>query len=229
MADRLFIIGDSFARPSNDGSFYGKNLRNDFPELEVVIAGVGSRDAQSIIDDWTKILPQLDEKDYLIVALPVFSRTRLPLEEKEWGEMFNMEILYKNKFIGTSSYVNHISLEFFGNNFDASYFESMLNPQRIINGSKAAEKNFFEIIESLRRLTKPKHYVFSWAHFEEESIPFDDRDVLFSKIGVWRTIGDIFLEGNCPEFWHNDFHWEGTTHKAFSEMIKKEFGLLRIL
>ncbi len=227
MADRLFIIGDSFASPSNDGSFYGKNLKTDFPRLEVVTAGVGSRDVQSIIDDWIKITPYLDEKDYLIVSIPVFSRTRLPLKESEWGEMFNREILYKNKFIGTSSYTKEIDLEFFGNTFDANYFESMMNPQKIINGTKAAEKNFFEIIESLKKLTKSKTYLFSWARFEGENIPFDHYDILFEKLGVWRTIGDLFLENGGPKEWNNDFHWEATTHKAFSEMVMKELELVR--
>jgi hypothetical protein len=227
MSDRLFIIGDSFASASNDGSFYGKILKKSFPDLEVVSAGIGSRDIQSIIDDWIKIIPYLDEKDYLIISIPAFSRTRLPLAEKEWGEMFNKEILYKNKFIGTASYKKGIELEFFGNTFDSDYFESMMNPQKIINATKAAEKNFFEIIGSLKKLTLCKMYIFSWVKFEDENAPFDDYDVLFRKIGVWRTIGDLVRENGGPKEWTNDFHWEGTTHTAFAEMIKKEFGLKR--
>jgi hypothetical protein len=226
MADKLIIIGDSFASPSNDASFYGKFLEEDFPHLEVKWYGIGSRDVQSIIDDWIKVLPRLDDEDYLIVALPVFSRTRLPLSEKEYG---GMDLLgnYKNRFIGTSSYVKGVDLEFFGSTFDTYYFESMLNPQKIISSTKAAELNFFEVIGSLKKLTKSKHYIFSWSKFENKSKPFDDRDDLFAKLGIWKTIGDVYLERGQPKEWEGDFHWEYSTHLAFSEMIKKEFGMKR--
>jgi hypothetical protein len=99
MNNRLFIIGDSFAAPSNDASFYGKILQEDFPRMKVAWAGQSSRDLQSIIDDWIKLLPHLTENDYLIVAIPVFYRTRLPLAEKNWNNMYLNIINFTNIFI----------------------------------------------------------------------------------------------------------------------------------
>ena len=229
MKNRLFIIGDSFASPSNDRSFYGNVLKEYFPEMEVAYSGQSSRDVQSIIDDWIKLLPHLTENDYLIVAIPVFYRTRLPLAEKNWDNMNLNNINFTNRFVGTPSYLNGTDLEFFGSSFDGSDLEKLLNSQRIINSTAVSEINFFEIIESLRKITKAKNYAFSWAEFERSPKPFDDCVELKRKIGIWRTIRDDFFEfGSDNPLNEHDRHWQKDTHGAFARMIIKEFKLKRI-
>lgn len=229
MNNRLFIIGDSFASPSNDGSFYGKILREELPEIEVSWGGQGSRDVQSIIDDWIKLLPHLTENDYLIVAIPVFFRTRLPLSEDNWKDSGLIGMNFINRFIGTQSYLEGTDLEFFGRTFNVAYLENITNNERIINSTKASEINFFEVIDALRKITKAKNYVFSWAEFERSPKPFDDYVELKRKIGIWRTMRDDFLEFGTKyvntEF---DEHWQKDTHIAFAQMIIKEFKLKRI-
>jgi hypothetical protein len=229
MNNRLFIIGDSFAAPSNDGSFYGKILQEDFPRMKVAWAGQSSRDLQSIIDDWIKLLPHLTENDYLIVAIPVFYRTRLPLAEKNWNNMDLNGINFKNRFIGTPSYLDGTELEFFGSSFDGLHLEKLLSNQRVINSTAASEINFFEIIESLRKITKAKNYAFSWEEFERSPKPFDDCVELKRKIGIWRTIRDDFFEfGSKFDNAENDRHWQKDTHLAFAKMIIEEFDIKKI-
>jgi hypothetical protein len=227
--NRLFIIGDSFATPSNDGSFYGKILREEFPEIEVSWGGQGSRDVQSIIDDWIKLLPHLTENDYLIVAIPVFFRTRLPLSEDNWGDIGLTGMNLIKRFVGTQSYKEGTDLEFFGRTFNGSYLESITNNQSIINSTKASEINFFEVIDALRKITKAKNYAFSWAEFERPPKPFDDYAELKRKIGIWRTMRDDFLEfGSKYINAEHDRHWQNDTHKAFANMIIKEFKIKKI-
>lgn len=227
--NRLFIIGDSFACPSNDQSFYGKILKEHFPEILVSWSGKSSRDMQSIIDDWIKLLPYLTENDYLIVAIPVFYRTRLPLAEKNWENTNMNGINFKNRFVGTQSYGNRTELEFFGDAFDGVYLENLTNTQRVINSTKVSEINFFEVILSLRKITKAKNYAFSWAEFESPQKPFDDYEKLKEKIGIWRTIRDDFFEfGSDNPNDEHDRHWQKDTHLAFAKMIAEEFNLKKI-
>lgn len=232
-ANRLFIIGDSFAAPSNDGSFYGKILSEELPEIEVSWGGQGSRDVQSIIDDWIKLLPHLTENDYLIVAIPVFFRTRLPLSEDNWEDLGLTGMNLIKRFVGTQSYKEGTDLEFFGRTFNTQYLESITNNQRIINSTKASEINFLEVIDALRKITKAKNYAFSWAEFEGSPKSFDDYTELKRKMGIWRTIRDDFLEfgtgnSNPDSNAEYDGHWQKDTHRAFAQMIIKEFKIKKI-
>ena len=227
--NRLFIIGDSFASPSNDGSFYGKILSEELPEMEVSWNGQGSRDVQSIIDDWIKLLPHLTENDYLIVAIPVFFRTRLPLSEDNWEDIGLTGMNLIKRFVGTQSYKEGTDLEFFGRTFNTQYLESITNNERIINSTKASEINFFEVIDALRKITKAKNYAFSWAEFERSPKPFDDYAELKRKIGIWRTMRDDFFEfGTKYTNAEHDLHWQKDTHRSFAQMIIKEFKIRRI-
>ena len=227
MRSRLFIIGDSFACASQDGSFYGNFLQDNFPEIDIIPIGRPSRDVQSIIDDWIKLLPILKKNDYLIVAIPTFDRTRFALAENSWTDMDNYNrISFKNRFIGTGGLVaDACELDFFGKNYDKNYFDSLMVTQKIINSSKASEFNYFEIINSLKKMTQSKNYIFSWAEFENNEVPFDDYHRLKKKMGIWKTLNDAFLESNGPKKWEYDTHWHKVTHMAFAEMIKKEFNL----
>jgi hypothetical protein len=229
MKNRLFIIGDSFASPSNDQSFYGRILQENYPEIRVSWGGQSSRDIQSIIDDWIKLLPHFTENDYLIVAIPVFYRTRLPLAEKNWGNVDLNGINFTNRFVGTPSYRDGTELEFFGSSFEASHLEKLLNNQRVINSTAVSEINFFEIIESLRKISRAKTYAFSWAEFERSPRPFDDYNELKNKMGIWRTIRDDFFEfGSENPNNEHDRHWQKDTHSAFAKMVAGEFGLRKI-
>lgn len=230
MNNRLFIIGDSFAAPSNDTSFYGKVLKADFPRMMVSWSGRPSRDIQSIIDDWIKLIPYLTENDYLIVAIPGFYRTRLPLAEKNWENIDLNGVNFKNRFVGTPSYQDGTELEFFGDSFDRKYFDNLTNNQRVINSTAVSEINFFEIILSLRKLTKAKNYAFSWEEFERSPRPFDDYTELKNKMGIWRTIRDDFFEfGSQNPNDEHDRHWQKDTHSAFAKMIAKEFNLVNTI
>ena len=78
MKGRFMILGDSFAMPSNDGSFYGRVLEERYKDIRIQWYGMPSRDVQTVLDTWIKLASQLKKEDDLVVVLPDFSRTRLP-------------------------------------------------------------------------------------------------------------------------------------------------------
>ena len=87
---KLIVIGDSFVVPITYSKNY--NIKTDywvkvltqfdmFKEKELYVDGRGGRDIQTIIDNWIKVLPILNEDDFLIIAIPFFKRTRIPVNK----------------------------------------------------------------------------------------------------------------------------------------------------
>ena len=84
----VFIIGDSFCTKRSDKIqdliFWVDELKLNLLEFNIMCDGEPSRDSQTIIDNWVKIIPLIDNDDFLIICLPNFGRTRLPLSEKNY-------------------------------------------------------------------------------------------------------------------------------------------------
>jgi len=197
-----------------------------FPDIDVINDGDPSRDAQTILDHWIKIIPELRSDDYLIVVIPALGRTRLPLTKKNQGnvEVGNVKLI--NRFKGTDSYDNE-EIEFFGDSFDRKYFTNILIPQMTINSSKASEYNLMEIVESLSKLTACKKYIFSWTEIDRLNIPLDDKQVLTRKMGKWITLHSEFVQSEGKKGFKGDLHWASETHIAFSNFIAKEFAIVK--
>lgn len=226
MKPRLVIIGDSFAKPSMDESFYGYFLQEMFPDIEVIFDGDSSRDAQTILDHWIKIIPELGVEDYLIVVFPLLGRTRLPLAKNHHTGVPVGNYNLVTRFKGTDSYLDE-EIELFGDSFNQKYFYDLLIPQMVMNSSKAAEDNFLEIVESLSKLTVCKKYIFTWADLDRLNIPLDDKKALVSKMGKWITLNSEFVNSGGRRGFKDDLHWSKETHIAFSNFISKEFRITR--
>ena len=229
MSGRLLIIGDSFARPSyRKEDFYGTRLQKRIPGVEVRVDGEPSRDIQTIIDHWIKVLPELDENDYLIIVIPFFGRTRLPIDKEHWGLFKIGETNVTNRFVGTPSYnPESVEIEFYGKKFDREYFLELLKPQEIILSGNASDHNFLEIISALEKITRSKKYVFTWDDTENPRRTFDSKRELSKKMGGWKTLHQEFIDSNGMIGKEYDHHWAQSTHVLFSNFIIKEFGLNR--
>jgi hypothetical protein len=229
MKPRLVIIGDSFARPSyREEDFYGHILQKMIPDIEVRVDGEPSRDIQTIIDHWIKILPELTENDYLIVVIPYFGRTRLPIHKDHWGSYKVGETEIIKRFVGTPSYNSqNVDIEFYGKEFTREYFMELLKGQEIILSGNASECNFLEIISSLKKITRPKSYVFTWDYVNNPGRTFDNKPELAKKMGGWETLHNDFINTNGAIGKEHDSHWSPLTHTLFSDFIIKEFGLNR--
>jgi len=226
MKPRLIIIGDSFAQGVNDGSFYGDILQERFPWIEMISDGAPSRDAQTIIDHWIKIIPEIRPDDYLVIIIPIMERSRLPLAEKHQSPVTIGKTILVNRFIGTQSY-NNQEIEIFGDSFNLNYYNNILTPQVVINSSKASQNNLFEVVASLIKITPCKKYVFSWDVIDRTDTPFDDKKRLVGKMGGWITLNSEFVSTGGKRGFKDDLHWAFETHLLFSEFISVEFGLSR--
>ena len=224
--ERIFIIGDSFVT-TND---YAKGYTHDCYWVEILksfgmnvsVDGASSRDAQTIIDNWIKILPYLTEEDYLIVSIPHFRRTRIPVEQKNWEFESHWGINIINRFQGTYSYDNKTPIEFWGDSMDRNQLIKMLEPQEIINSSVSSRLNYLEIISALKSITKSRSYIFSWDHLEYKNHSIEDRKDLEVQIGEWTTLGDEWKTSNGTIGFEGDFHWGFEMNRKFSTFIKNK-------
>lgn len=223
--NKLYIIGDSFTRPCD----YSKGfipfhhdwcrlLQSYNPHLELLVDGRPSRDVQTIIDIWIKTLPQLNDGDYLIICLPTFVRTRLPLTEKFW-ETSNLNDNIINRFIGTSGY--ELYMWDLLDDIDGS-IESIrqLDYQSQINASKSSVVNQLEVIESLIKVSKSKTIVFSWDVVDYHFDWMLDKNVIEKGIGLpYETLHEVWVRTNGETGMHGDGHWSGEYNKLFSDWM----------
>lgn len=235
---KVLAIGDSFCQPfyqyepEKDGDekcFWVDYLKENLTEYEVICDGWASRDAQTIVDNWIKCIPNLYDDDFLIICLPYFRRTRLPYHEKHYDtfESSDFRIKYINRFVGTPSYHRERErLEFWDQNYNKQYFLETLQNQEIINTSKAFQLNFIEIVESLKKITKSRVYVFSWDVMDYKSDIIDDKSDLIKKIGMWETNYDVYNKTNGLKGFKGDCHWSHPMSKKFGEFIYEKINNL---
>jgi hypothetical protein len=221
----VFIIGDSFCTKRSDKIqdliFWVDELKLNLLEFNIMCDGEPSRDSQTIIDNWVKIIPLIDNDDFLIICLPNFGRTRLPLSEKNYRNFKNNdELIYLNRFVGTASFSNEYdSLEVWENNLEWHEFKKLLETQEMINNTNASIRNSVEVIESLIKITKGKKYIFSWDNMDIKSNYIEDKDDINNKLNMWETYGDVYNETNGLKGFNGDFHWSDKMNYQFSKYI----------
>ena len=224
--ERIFVIGDSFVT-SND---YAKGYTPDCYWVEILksfgmnvsVDGAPSRDTQTIIDNWIKIIPHLTENDYLIISIPHFRRTRIPVEQKDWDFGSHWGINFVNRFRGTYSYNNKVMVEFWENKLTREELIKMLEPQEIVNSSSSSILNYLEIISALKSITKSRSYIFTWDYLEYKNPAIEDRKDIESQIGEWTTLGDDWKASNGTLGFEDDFHWGFEMNKKFGTFIKNK-------
>lgn len=233
MENNLFVIGDSFCRDSfyvkplldEEKNFWASDLSNKL-NANLICDGEPSRDVQTIIDNWIKILSSIQPKDYLVICIPFFKRTRLPLSETHYQVFNKGNVKYVNRFIGTPSYNNlDTEIETFGKQYDWKKFEKELTTQEIINASKANQLNQIEVIQSLYNLTFGKKFLFSWDNMDFKSYIIEDKNDLTMNIGVWETHRDVFYQSDGKYGSESDIHWSYRMNNLFSEYLYKKFTI----
>jgi hypothetical protein len=222
---KIFIIGDSFCTKRIDEKqeliFWVDELKNELSQFKVICDGSPSRDAQTIIDNWIKIIPLINDNDFLMICLPHFGRTRLPLSEKNYRNFKDdNDLIYINRLIGTASF-NHEydNLEVWENNLKWHDFKKLLETQEMINGTNASIRNSIEVIESLIKITKGKKYIFSWDKMDIKSNYIEDKNDISNKLNMWETYGDVYNETNGLKGFNGDFHWSDKMNYQFSKYI----------
>ena len=230
--NKIIIIGDSFCgrmdwvvpQPNEPKSFWPDVLKDKCINHQVIVDSFPSRDVQTIIENWIRVIKHLKEDDFLIICLPYFRRTRLPLLEDHYTQSkINEDTLY-TRFVGTPSYSNnYTSLEFWGQEYPWKYFQNELSHQEIINTSISNQKTTIEVIESLIELTKCRTYVFSWDNMDIKSQKIEDKNVLKGNIGFWETHQDVFSSTDGRHGLEGDFHWSYKMNLHFGRYLLNKF------
>lgn len=224
----VIILGDSFSNNTCNKNEINKDiawfieLKKYLNDRNFLNISRGSKDFQSIIDEWIKLIPLLDENDILIIWFPHLSRFRIPLIEENYiSNKFKKEKII-DRFIGYSNEYNLTKkdTEIYDIGYDREYFRNSLKDQLLINKSNANKLNFLEVIESLHKITLAKTYLFTWDILKFHSDVLYDKKIIQSKIGIWETKHDYFLQTNGKYGITNDDHFSYKTHLAFFEYLK---------
>jgi hypothetical protein len=231
--DKVIIIGDSFvAEPNpldvpeniNEDYYWVDVLRKKYSSHNFFVDGISSRNAQSVLDNWIKLIPSINENDILIICFPFLGRTRLPITngQGQYDDLGNL--IYTDRFIGTASYnKNHNTLYYWGNEYPNNYFIDLLKPQEIINSSDSSYYNFYEIIDSLKKLTKCKSYLFTWDNMKINGPNIEDKSTITQNIGSWETFEDVWKKTNGQDGMDGNFHWSFPYNKLFGEYVLTKF------
>jgi hypothetical protein len=228
---KLIVIGDSFVVPITYSTNY--NINTDywvnvltqyemFKEKELYVDGRGGRDVQTIIDNWIKVLPILNEEDFLIIAIPFFKRTRIPVNKYD---ISLNKIGIVNRFIGTSSWMKHESLsEFIDCELTVDNLIKKMETQELINSSEQSQENYVEIISSLKKITKSNIYLFSWTDINYNNNVIEDKKILESKIGKFETLNDLWVKTDGEYGVKYDSHWSYEYNRKFAKYLNDKFS-----
>ena len=241
--NKVFILGDSFSahgasaqhNESKKEVFWIQEINDTYP---VLVYAEPSRDVQTILDTWIKLLPTFSENDYLIVGLPYFSRYRFALNEMFYRTEPYLHSKVNYFYADTKEheiYTRHVGqhgwfdikngeLEFYGKDVDRKQLLEKLDDNRIINSSIASTLNNKEIIESLTKVTKCQTLLWSWTRFKNGFKPegLYDKTDLEKELGYWGTLDDLYNETDGQYGQYGDLHWDEKTHMLFSEFVKNK-------
>lgn len=233
--NRIFIIGDSFCHFLPTSKSFYQNSKNatikwnqwltwEYPNIEIVNDSYVSRDLQTIIDNWIKIIPQLNTKDFLILGIPSYFRQRVPLSMKDWQKNSWSKGKITNRFVTHHSwYTTESEKIYVGNseitkdelNYYIGFFETLM-------ASNSVAYNYIELIDSLYNITPCKKYLFSWDDLDPSSKYIDTKSILTKKLGMWTTESDLYNQSNGEYGIKDDFHWDYRTERRFFEFIKNK-------
>jgi hypothetical protein len=225
--NKIVIIGDSFVYCSlSDETLIERHVKNTWVKLiydnikthELIADGQPSRDVQTIIDKWILSIDKLEPNDILIICLPTFYRTRLPLKENRWYGNEYKNYNFINKFVGANSYQEgDPSIDSF-NHPSFQLKTDMINIYQVLNSTKSAITNHLDVINVLKKLTPCYTYLFSWDNITYDH-EIEDKTILTKNIGLWETLDDEFKKTNGQKGILADLHWSEKMHNLFYTYI----------
>jgi hypothetical protein len=232
--NKIYILGDSFCSPSTlpiknksqSNYFWAREFYKSFEKThELVLDAMPSRDVQTIIDNWIKLLKHIKKDDILIVCIPFFIRIRVPLHSKDFmvNKYDDLEII--NRFVTHHSWYTSDDEKIYAGRDIVEKEDLDVHIQffeQIFFESEAVEQNYNEVIQSLYDLTNCNKYLFSWDTMKNKIDEIEYKDDLTKKIG-WSTLADLYQETNGKEGIEGDFHWDYKFQKKFTNYLLEKF------
>ena len=202
----------------------------EYPNSEIILDAIGSRDVQTILDHWLFLIPKLKSDDRLIITIPFYGRQRIPTQNKEgilkrkWsdGEIRTRFVSHHHDWFFTEA-KNQLS-DTQQSNMTRSEIHDKISWLESLNfHSEPLEEHYKEVIDTMVKLTPCQTIIWSWDDFKICSEHVLSKTKLTKILGQWKTHKDLYEETNGKCGVKNDFHWEGSTHKLFFNYCKKKF------
>lgn len=232
--NKLIVLGDSFCHEigppyvtkEESEYFWVKNLHSAFNDThELVLNSLPSRDVQTIIDNWIKLLKYIKEDDILVIGIPFFIRIRVPLHPKDYIiESYN-EFDIINRFVTHHSwYTTESEKIYLGDDIiEKEELDTHINfLETLFLESESVEKNYNEVIQSLYHLTNCKKYLFCWDDMKNTIPEIEYKSDLDKKLG-WSTLADLYTETNGKMGRYGDFHWDYKFQEKFVNYLLEKF------
>jgi hypothetical protein len=234
MNNKLWIFGDSFtnaADKSKGEMHWTQIVSNKFKGKEYQVSSKGSRDFQTILDIFLRNLKNISKDDFVILVIPSLGRVRLPLKtpsiDIEISSNKDPDFKKSNVdyFMGQASYRNaskYDVLESPLTDIDEFILREKIEIASIINDSKASQKNYLEILESLKSYLPFEIFVWSWDNQIESELVLNRKQIT-DIIGYWHTLRDLYEETNGEQGSPGDAHFSPKMHKAFADYLIVKF------
>lgn len=232
--NKLIILGDSFCTPNYlsadineiQNYFWVDDVEAHFKNThELILDSKASRDVQTIIDNWIKLLKHINKDDIIIICIPFFFRIRVPLHPKDFMiETFN-DFSIANRFITHHSwYIRDSEKIYIGDDaVDKKELDKhVIFFEQLFFHNEGVEQNYNEVIESLYELTDCKKYLFSWDDMKYRLDMVEYKDDLTKKLG-WSTQHDLYVDTNGKYGREGDYHWDYRFQKKFANYIIEKF------
>jgi hypothetical protein len=228
--NKIYVLGDSFCHDGHlhlDKFYFWVKMLSDFfkEDYEIINDSYPSRDVQTIIDNWIKLIKHIKEDDILIICIPFFTRIRVPLDEKDFmiKNYNDFEIIHR--FVTHHSWYYTENQKIYMNDtvLEKKELDSIISPlERIYFNSKAVEQNYNEVIKSLYDITNCRKYIFSWDDMNNTIDEIEYKSDLTKKIG-WTILSDLYKKTNGKYGIDGDFHWDYVTHENFGNYLINKF------
>ena len=240
--DAFWVIGDSFC-DSRWSVFINRYLQStNYPNPNITKFynyAEGSCDTQTIIDNWTKLLPYMSESDVIVVCVSDISRARYPkqsefvytlphLPNPNRGPQINSYFRYAP--VGfTPKIVDNAKHKLDVPFTDMEEFSKFCRLENTILATKSYDNSKIDIIEALYELTPcHKKFIYTWTNDDIlKSECIHSKDWVTNNVlnGNWETQHDVWLKTNGKEGVNQDFHLSDNCDKIMADYFIKEFQL----
>jgi hypothetical protein len=232
--NKLIILGDSFCAENAMSAdinelqnyFWVNDLKKKFETThELILDSKPSRDIQTIIDNWIKLIKYINKDDILIIGVPFFLRIRVPLANKDFEIKNYDEFSIINRFVTHHSWYKTDSQKLYigGEVIEKKDLDSHVKfLEALYFNNEGVEQNYNEVMKSLYDLTNCRKYFFSWDNMKNRLEEIEYKDDLTKKLG-WSTQHDLWVDSNGKFGRKDDLHWDYRFQKKFANYIIEKF------
>lgn len=248
LTDTLWVLGDSFCTEADLPKRWPLIIKEYFQikygapsRIRYYNYAGGSMDTQTIIENWTKVLPLVKEGDAIVVCVSDISRARYPMKKECIYTLpfdpnpYNaptISVNFNYAPVGWDPTLPEMDWAFKLLDIPFTSKENFKNYVRLDNtilSTSAHNNNKIELIEALYKLTPcDKKFIYTWT--EQDILKSDfiySKEWITENIfnNVWDTLHDDWERTNGLVGYESDRHLSERCEKLMAEYFIKEFEL----